>query len=313
LRNRSNIETLEEYGFRPTGEYVQQNSYENRVFEILLESNSRMAPRLIVKVYRPGRWSREQILEEHRFIAELSDHGLTTAPPAPLIKNQTLGDTQGLLFAVFPKMQGRLLQEVNPEILQQLGRILAQIHNVGQTARAVVRKQIDAGFEPLEILQNWVAPEVWSRYEAAAVAILTELSSKLRPQNFIRIHGDFHRGNILHRGPGDWVIIDFDDFMVGPAIQDFWMLLSGENEAAELDSLRSGYEELREFPDDEVELIPLLRGLRIISYAAWIARRWDDPVFPQLFPQFTDYVYWAEEVEALEKIAWRPNPSSGRS
>lgn len=299
------MDTLEDCGFRPTGEYVQQNSYENRVFEILLEEGSRMAPRLIVKVYRPGRWSRAQILEEHQFTTELSEHGLTTAPPVALIKNQTLGETQGLLFAVFPKMQGRLLQEVNPEILTQLGRILAQIHNVGQTARSLARHRLDDNLNPLLTLQQWVAPEVWSRYEAAALAILEELQDRLHPASFLRIHGDFHRGNILHRGPGDWVIIDFDDFMVGPAIQDFWMLLSGENQTAELDCLRTGYEELREFPDGEIELIPLLRGLRIMSYAAWIARRWEDPVFPQLFPQFRDYVYWAEEVEALEKIAWR--------
>jgi Ser/Thr protein kinase RdoA (MazF antagonist) len=124
-------------------------------------------------------------------------------------------------------------------------------------------------------------------------------------QEFIRIHGDCHKGNLLHNGQ-QFFLVDFDDFCTGPVIQDFWMLLSGDGEEAEREreEILQGYEELREFPHHQWEWVPFLRGLRIISYAGWIAKRWEDPSFPRLFPEFNTYSYWAEEVEALEKIAW---------
>ncbi|MEO0336073.1 MAG: phosphotransferase, partial [Pseudomonadota bacterium] len=168
----------------------------------------------------------------------------------------------------------------------------------------------DFGWPALDRIEQVAAPEVWSRYEKAAENILYWLEDHLEPENFIRIHGDCHRGNLLQldtaAGERDFFFVDFDDCVMGPEAQDFWMLFSGDQEMAaeEKDALLSGYDQLREIPESQFELFPALRGLRIIHYAGWIAKRWEDPTFPQLFPQFHDYTYWAEEVEALERIAW---------
>lgn len=307
------MDTLEELGFYPTGEYAQLNSYENRVFEIALEKDSAEQAKIIVKVYRPHRWSKKQILEEHQFTQELFDHDILTVPPLQLSTGTTLAEFHGLQFAVFPRFQGRMLQEIVPADLRKFGSLLARLHNVGaqQPARSRIQMDVETyGYANLNLLRDWVAPEVWSRYQAAAERICAQLENHLETENFIRIHGDFHRGNLLLNDlPGEiprLAVVDFDDFVMGPPVQDFWMLLSGDTDSFEneMDLLCAGYEEFRDFPYEQIDLIPGLRGLRIISYAAWIARRFDDPVFPQLFPQFRDYVYWAEETEALERLSW---------
>ncbi len=298
------MDTLEDFGFAPTGEYVQLNSYENRVFEISLESTRE---RLIVKVYRPNRWSKDQILEEHQFTQELFDNGIRSAPPL-ILGDSTLADIHGLQFAVFPKAHGRMLSDVTE--LRRIGRLLGQLHNVGQSKPTQYRSQFNHGEENLNLLSDWVAPEVERRYFEAAEVLLDGLYERLDETTFFRIHGDFHRGNLLLYDvldePKDLVVVDFDDFVMGPEVQDIWMLLSGDQETSqsEIEQILEGYEEFRHFPKHQLELIPFLRALRIISYAAWIARRWKDPVFPQLFPQFQDYTYWAEETEALERLAW---------
>lgn len=306
------LDTLESLGFHPTGDYLQLNSFENRVFEFTLESGTWMLPKIIAKVYRPGRWSQRQIIEEHQWTQELFDHGIQTAPPLALMTGSTLAETQGLLFALFPRASGRMLQDLNSELLSRIGRLLAQMHNVGQQSEPKWRVALTVerfGYENVDLLERWVAPEVRNRYLDAAEAICHALEAQLQGVDSIRIHGDFHRGNLLLKDvqgePQDLTVVDFDDFVSGPEIQDVWMLLSGdaETQAEELLAIQTGYEELRSFPHHQIQMIPLLRGLRIISYGAWIARRWEDPVFPQLFPQFRDYDYWAEEAEILEKIA----------
>lgn len=193
-----------------------------------------------------------------------------------------------------------------------MGRRLAQIHNIGARKkfkhRAVIGQAPYTPEENLDLLAKWVAPEVWHRYEAAAEEIVQRLEDTLDFKSFIRIHGDCHRGNLLMRplttGQNEYSFVDFDDSAMGPEVQDFWMLFSGSDNSEEEDLILSGYEEFREFPESQWELVPALRGLRIFSYAAWIARRWDDPSFPRLFPEFESYTNWAQETEALEKIAW---------
>ena len=213
---------------------------------------------------------------------------------------------------------GRLPQELSLSNLKSIGRNLALIHNVGEKQEAVHRKYLntnDYGWPALENLANWVSPEIWNRYMQASEEILNFLDDYLDDSSFFRIHGDCHRGNIImtdshdlekHQAP-PFFMVDFDDFCMGPAVQDFWMLLSGplSESQNELDSLISGYEEFRHFPDEQIQLIEALRGLRIIHYAHWIAKRWQDPVFPTYFPQFREFIYWAEETEMLEKIAWQ--------
>lgn len=323
------MRALEGVGFEPTGEFTQLNSYENRVFDIRLEDSgsnrsagSGAVNRIVVKFYRPGRWSKETIMAEHEFLADVVTQGIPAVAPLKLKNGSTLAIDQNIWFAAFPKAVGRMVDELSRENFVRLGRTLARLHNVGEQKRAVARPQLTAekyGFENLAILEDVVAVEVADRYFEAAESILEFLSHELdekRAKKFIRIHGDCHRGNILRTDrvePGasvstsEFFFVDFDDCCMGPPVQDFWMLLSDgedtEEGRAELKALLEGYAEFRRFDERDLALIPALRGLRMIHYAAWIARRWEDPSFPRLFPQFHDFNFWASETEALVKCS----------
>ena len=200
-------------------------------------------------------------------------------------------------------------QEFLGDDYRKVGRLMAQVHNVGARKPAPHRPTLDTsyygGWDTLDNLQDWITPELRGRYNVAAEEILYSIDDHFDPSEFIRIHGDCHKGNLLNNGT-QFFLVDFDDFVNGPVVQDFWMLLSGDKETfdQEKELIISGYEELREVPDHQWAWVPWLRGLRIISYAGWIAKRWEDPSFPRLFPEYNTYRYWAEEVEALEKIAW---------
>jgi Ser/Thr protein kinase RdoA (MazF antagonist) len=307
------LQAAENEGFLTTGEFSQLNSYENRVFDIRLEQSFENHHNIIAKFYRPNRWSKESIQEEHQFLLDLQQENIPAVAPITLKSSQTLSEQYGMYVAFFPKVRGRMPQEFIGDELQQVGRLMAQVHNVGARRPAPHRPVLDTtyygGWPTLEFLQSWIAPEIKNRYNDAAEVILNKLDQILNHKEFIRIHGDCHKGNLLHNGK-QFFLVDFDDFCTGPVIQDFWMLLSGEGEEGqrEREEIITGYEELREFPYHQWSWVPWLRGLRIISYAGWIAKRWEDPSFPRLFPEFNTYRYWAEEVEALEKIAWAQSP-----
>lgn len=299
------LDTAERNGFAVTGEMTQLNSYENRVFDIRLENQQS----IIAKFYRPGRWSRETILDEHTFIRELRDEAIEVAPALTLKNNSTVDLTDGLYYTFFEKVRGRLIQEMTPAQFKKLGRWLARLHNVGSRRPAEHRAHIgpanDNRWDQLEQLLSQVSPEVGQRYENAAVKIFENLDWRLPDFDFIRLHGDLHRGNILEDSAGEFVMVDFDDMINGPAVQDFWMLMpSSETDSPEFQALIDSYSELREFPYEQLELIPLLRGYRIITYAIWIMNRWSDPSFPRLFPDYGSYSYWAEETESLERISF---------
>ncbi|MCB0342462.1 MAG: serine/threonine protein kinase [Pseudobdellovibrionaceae bacterium] len=309
------MQALDAAGFSPTGEYMQLNSFENRVFDLRLEpgtSSEELRDRVIAKFYRPGRWSKEAILEEHQFLLELKQAGLPTVAPLQQKNGSTLSEYHGMFVGLFPKFFGRMPEELFIEDYHAIGRSLAQLHNVGARQSAKHRPYLNtdtAGWPALDFLEDWVSPEVWQRYEEAATEIFEYLESAIDENEFIRIHGDCHRGNLLHSDAAGekpvFFFVDFDDFCMGPPAQDFWMLFTGgEDSKVEQEEILSGYEELREFDFRQTRLFEPLRGLRIVRYAAWIASRWQDPTFPQLFPQFKDFNYWAEETEALEKIAW---------
>jgi Ser/Thr protein kinase RdoA (MazF antagonist) len=310
------LDGIEAAGFQTTGEYIQLNSYENRVFDVRLEkgSNPEVGERLVAKYYRPMRWDQKALYDEHFFLEELKANGIPVIAPITQKNGQTLSSYQGIYLALFKKGLGRIPQELSLEQLKSIGRVLARIHNVGEQKRAEHRVSFTAeqfGWPALNILETWIAPETYDRYTAAAEKILDYLEAELDPKSFIRIHGDCHKGNLLQKdekdGNKDFFFMDFDDFGNGPVAQDFWMLFSSDesSNSLELEAALEGYEELRSFPLAQRKLFSPLRGLRIIHYAAWIARRWQDPYFPKLFPQFKDYIYWAEETEALERIAWR--------
>ncbi len=305
------LEAIEAAGYRTTGEYTQLNSYENRVFDVRLEI-SRQAPeptdRVIAKFYRPHRWSNEAIRDEHEFLADLQREGIPAIAPLPLKNHSTTLEHEGYLFALFPRVLGRMPQEFLPGQLKQVGRTLARIHNIGARRPAKHRLSLTAeiyGWAGLGRLEKYVYPELWPRYREACEEILDYLEDTLDPSTFIRIHGDCHKGNLLHNGQ-EFFFVDFDDFCNGPVVQDFWMLLSGsldeENASQEQEEICEGYEELREIPD-EWHLFEPLRGLRIINYATWIAQRWGDPFFKRVFPDFTGYNYWLDELNRLQKIA----------
>ena len=203
-----------------------------------------------------------------------------------------------------------MVQELTIPHFKKLGRWLARLHNIGALKEAQHRGFLgpasDNKWAQLEKMLPQVSPEVSHRYENAAVRIFETLDERLQDFDFIRLHGDLHRGNILEASNAEFIMVDFDDMINGPAVQDFWMLMPSSEikDSPEFDTLIEAYSELREFPHEQLELIPLLRGYRIITYAMWIMNRWSDPSFPRLFPDYGSYSYWAEETENLEKIIY---------
>lgn len=310
------MHAVENVGFHPTGEYFQLNSYENRVFDIFLDKELTSAEfnnHLIAKFYRPHRWTQEAILEEHNFLFELQENGISAIAPIRQKNNSSVSEFKNIFVGIFPKALGRLPQELFDDDLVKIGRSLARIHNIGEQKKAQHRPMFNTetrGWPSLEALEPFVSSELWSRYEKAASEIFDFLESHLDQSSFIRIHGDCHRGNLLYTDRAgediEFFFIDFDDFCNGPPVQDFWMLFSSDESGNqhEQDLIFSGYEELRKLDRSQLVCMSALRGLHIVHYGAWIARRWIDPTFPHLFPQFKEYIYWAEETEVLEKIAW---------
>lgn len=321
--------SAEKHGYVPTGEIQQLNSIENRVFDIKLEPDSEFAhqlaghqadtrdsksslitsvkPSIIAKFYRPERWSELTIQDEHNFELELQNEDLKVAVPYVLKNKKTIDYFENIPYAFFEKIRGRLIQEFRPSHFKQIGRWLAQLHNIGEAKIALNRNEFgptaENKWDALDQLRSVISPEVQSEYNKNAEILFNDLDDRLSDLNYLRIHGDLHRGNILE-SPQGLVVVDFDDFLNGPAVQDFWMLFQEENyaETDEFENFVSGYEELRLFPFDDLMLIPLLRAYRLVSYSAWIHKRWSDPSFPRLFPQFESYNYWAEQNEELKRL-----------
>jgi Ser/Thr protein kinase RdoA (MazF antagonist) len=288
---------------RATGRSLILNSMENRVYEIELEDESRV----VTKFYRPGRWSREQILEEHSFLAELVEAEIPAVPPLTLANGTTLAASpDGIWFAVFEKVRGRSLQELDDQQLQQAGRLLARIHNVGARAAAGHRLKITPawGLESLRILDESDAVDIQlqSRYRNAVRTIVQKIEPLFENVPLLRVHGDCHLGNLLWQGERPF-FLDFDDMVSAPAVQDIWMVVRGRDEDAERMRavMLDAYQTMREFDRSTLRLVEPLRALRMVHYSAWIARRWADPIFKQTFPEFVTYPYWAEEVDALEE------------
>lgn len=305
------LSAIETHGYLTTGEMYQLNSYENRVFNIRLEpSLQQPMEQLIAKFYRPGRWTLQALREEHDFLFELKDADIEVIAPLHFPNGSSVATLPGPIhYSLFPKSLGRMPQEFLGNDLERVGRLLARLHNCGSQKdfqhRPTMGTPSHQGWQALAILEKWVSPELWRRYQNACEQILDTLDDLLPETSFLRLHGDCHRGNILSNDK-NFFFVDFDDCINGPAVQDFWMLLPGtpEDSPADWKMFLHGYEQLRDFDDFELNLITPLRGLRIFSYAAWIASRWKDPSFPKLFPQFNSYLSWVEEVESLEKIAW---------
>jgi Ser/Thr protein kinase RdoA (MazF antagonist) len=296
------LRAVEAGGFRPTGHCSALVCLENRVYDVRLEDGSHV----VAKFYRPGRWSREAILDEHRFLADLSKAEIPVCAPLPFADGETLHEVEGIHYAVWKRTGGRAPEEFRDEELEMLGRLLARIHNVGAAGRAPHRPRLDAAsgvLEPLARLEERFLPrECRRRYRAAAeqAAALYDAWSEGVPIH--RIHGDCHVGNLLHGSEG-WFFLDFDDFVTGPAVHDVWMLLPGRDRHGlrQREVLIGAYRQFRDFETRWLRLVEPLRAFRFVSYAAWIARRWEDPAFPAAFPHFGSAEYWENETRDLEE------------
>ena len=295
---------LESAGFRPDGGMLALNSYENRVYQIGIEDS---LP-LVAKFYRPARWSDATILEEHSFTLTLAEEEIPVVAPLVSSSGETLHRHQGYRFSLFPRQGGRWPELDNPDNLAWIGRFLGRIHLHGAARPFAHRPSIDPKTIAPEsseyLLENGFIP----LEHAASYRQLCENLQRLIEERFdgvpncrwIRLHGDCHPGNILWTDQGPH-FVDMDDCRMGPAMQDLWMLLSGDNRdmALQLSYLREGYEMFRELDAREVVLIEPLRTLRMIYYAAWLARRWNDPAFPAAFPWFNSTQYWQEHLSLL--------------
>ncbi|WP_198531212.1 serine/threonine protein kinase [Thauera phenolivorans] len=312
------LDALEHAGQRPDGRLLALNSYENRVYQFGVEDG----PMRVVKFYRPVRWSDRQIREEHAFVAELADEEIPVAAPlviggAPLLK------FDGLRYAITPRLGGRAPELESPGTLERLGRFIGRIHAVGRRRRFETRPTLGVA-EFGEASRDWllahdfIPAELLPAWRSVADLALTGVRHAFeRAGDFtmLRLHGDCHLGNVLwlpdDDGGGGPQFVDFDDARSGPAVQDLWMLLSGERheQAAQLAEVLAGYEDFMDFPARELHLVEALRTLRLIHYSAWIARRWHDPAFPAAFPWFGTMHYWQDRVlELREQIAAMEEP-----
>jgi len=297
------LSAIERLGFEPTGHCMALNSYENRVYDLRLEDGAHV----VAKFYRPGRWSRAQIGEEHDFLFELQADEIPVCAPLSTPDGATIHEIEGIFYTVWPRTGGRVPDELSDEVLGMLGRLCARIHNNGAAKRADHRISLNANTyarEPLAFLEagDFLPPHCRDRYHAAVDEVAAIYEALVADVPLHRIHGDCHLGNLLHGNEG-WFFLDFDDFVTGPAVQDVWMLVPARDEEGlrQREIFLSAYRQFRDFDSSWLRLVEPLRALRFIRYAAWIAKRWDDPAFPAAFPHFGTVQYWEDETADLEK------------
>lgn len=302
------LDALEAVGIRGDGRLLALNSYENRVYLVYGEDG----PAVVAKFYRPGRWTDAQIEEEHAFVGELVEREVPAVAPL-LLAGRTLHHDGDLRFAVYPRRGGRPPELDAPGTLEWIGRYLGRIHAVGARHAFAVRPALDVGTFGDEsrafLLDHAMVPadlrEAYATISALALAGIRHGYERAGTVASLRLHGDCHPSNILWTPDGPH-FVDFDDARTGPALQDLWMLLSGDRAAMtrQLGDLLAGYEDFAEFDRRELHLLEALRTLRLLHYSAWIARRWDDPAFPTAFPWFASHRYWQDRIlELREQVA----------
>ncbi len=304
------LDCVELLGFKTTGRCLTLNSMENRVYEVEIETEEDIASDsdrfVIAKFYRPGRWSKEQILDEHEFMFNLEDNDISVVAPLRFDGNSlfTTPDSS-LFFALFPKKGGRMATDLNDEELEILGRMLARMHNIGSSKKASHRLSMtpdNFGMKNLDFLleTSFIPIHLKKDYEEVVKEICRNITPLFEGIKLQRVHGDCHWGNIIKRE--NLYFIDFDDMVNGPCVQDIWLAVPGEDEEALMarNKLLNAYESMRELDDKELKLIEPLRALRFIHFSAWIAKRWEDEAFKRAFVHFESEYYWQTQIFDLQ-------------
>jgi Ser/Thr protein kinase RdoA (MazF antagonist) len=307
------LNAVDSIGLHSDGRLLALNSYENRVYQIGIEEG---AP-VVAKFYRPARWPDAAILEEHAFTQELAEREIPVVAPL-VIDSCTLHSYENFRFTVYPRRGGRAPELDDPNTLEWMGRFIGRIHAVGALSNFEHRPTLDIasfGTTPREFLltNNWIPPDLDAAYRSVidqALESVRHCYERAGTVALIRLHGDCHAGNVLWTDDGPH-FVDFDDSRMGPAVQDLWMMLSGEraDRTRQLADILAGYEDFCEFDPRELHLIEALRTLRLIHYSAWLAMRWEDPAFPIAFPWFNSQIYWQDRIlELREQIALMDEP-----
>lgn len=314
------LDAVEQYGGRCTGAFLALNSYENRVYRVARDEDTPV----VVKFYRPGRWSEAQLREEHVFLHELVDADIPVVAPLTGPDGDTLQRYQDFFLSLSPFQPGRAPELNHDADREILGRFLGRLHRAGRSASFSARPRLTTdlfGHRPLALLleSDFIPPELRNNVHDLGGQLLARVEAihaTIGPVSTFRLHGDCHLSNILWGEFGPY-FVDFDDCISGPAIQDLWMLLSGSRSETErqLAAVLAGYTQFMNFDPVELNLIEPLRSLRLLRYNGWIAERWEDPAFPHNFPWFPGHRHWENFVLTLREqlalldeppLAWQP-------
>lgn len=298
----SMLPAIEDYsGFLLTGYTAPFSSYINRVYELRTKDGIKV----VVKFYRPERWSREAILDEHKFMLDCQENEIPVVTPILLKDQSTIGTFNGLFFALFPKKAGRQLEINDFEDWVRLGSLIARIHSVGAktnaNSRVVIDPQITTVSDCKHLYDNVIPSKYREQYRSLCMKLIDKASPSFESTEKIRIHGDLHTGNILSRMDEGLLVIDFDDMAMGPPVQDLWLLLPerAEKAVAEVELLLEGYELFRPFDRKSLRCIEYLRAMRMIYFLSWCSRQMSDYQFKKNFPEWGSDTFWQREIADL--------------
>ncbi len=290
-------------GMLLTGMVLSLPSYINRVYELRALDGTK----IIAKFYRPGRWNRDAILDEHRFTQDCADDEIPVVPPTPLLDGSSIGEHDGFLFSLFPKRAGRQLEINEDADWLRIGALVARTHLAGEKRAATHRITIDPALSTLadvnHLCETVIAGRSRDLYKNSAMRLIEYSIPLFSGLERIRLHGDCHRGNILDRLDEGLLLIDFDDMAMGPPVQDAWLLLPDRADKAtrEIELFLQGYERFRRFDRSSLRCIESLRAMRMIYFLAWCSRQVDDSLFLKHFPDWGSEAFWRKEINDLQE------------